>query len=78
MLYVREISDLMAAYPGRGFKMQEIVRYVAGGRRLDGRARYALHKSTLRALVALQEAGVVLVRPPRAARGGFALYRWLA
>jgi hypothetical protein len=30
MLYVREITDLMAAFPGRDFKMAEIVRYVAG------------------------------------------------
>jgi len=33
MKYVAEITDLMAAFPGRDFKMAEIVRYVAGGRK---------------------------------------------
>jgi len=76
MLYVSEISDLMAAYPGRDFKMAEIVRYVAGGKRVNARTRHAIRVSALRALQGLRDEGFVLVRPPRAARGGFALYRW--
>jgi len=78
MKYVAEITDLMAAFPGRDFKMAEIVRYVAGGRKLDRRGTEAVRRSTRNALHTMQETGVILVRPPTALRGGFALYRWRA
>jgi hypothetical protein len=76
MLYVREITDLMAAYPGRDFKMAEIVNYIRAGRRLDRRARESVRRSARNALHALSEAGVVGVRYPKAGSGAFALYRW--
>jgi hypothetical protein len=77
MLYVREITDLMAAYPGRDFKKAEIVNYIAAGRRMDARAKNTLRCSTLRALQAMIDIGVVAVHYPRAVHGGFALYQWI-
>jgi hypothetical protein len=76
MLYVREIMDLMGAYPGRDFKMVEIVNYVTGDRDTDVRKKRAIRKGALRAIEALQSTGCLLVRPPRASRGGYAHYRW--
>lgn len=78
MLYARELIDFMGAYPGRDFKMAELVGHVAAGRALDLRQKRAVRKATLRAVEALASTGCVLVRPPRAARGGFAHYRWMA
>jgi len=77
MKYVAEITDLMAAFPGRDFKMAEIVRYVAGGRKLDRKKTEAMRRSVRRAVQAMSEAGVVMVRKPWASRGGFSLYRWM-
>jgi len=76
MKYVAEITDLMAAFPGRDFKMAEIVRYVAGGKSLDWNEKRAAQRAVQRALSAMSEAGVILIRPARMSRGGFALYRW--
>ena len=77
MLYVREIIELMAAYPGRDFKMSEIVRYIAGGRRrLDTRTREAIRRSARNALRALSDSGSIMIHYPSSASGSFALYRW--
>jgi hypothetical protein len=76
LLYATEIIDLMAAYPGRDFKMVEIVTYVIGDKAADIRTKRAVRKGALRAIEALQSTGCVLVRPPRASRGGYAHYRW--
>lgn len=66
----------MGAFPGRDFRMVAIVRYVADGRQLDLKGRRALRKAVLRVLESLEESGSILVRPPRAMRGGYALYQW--
>lgn len=76
MLYAREVIELMAAYPGRDFRMVELVRYCAHGRELDLRGRRAVRKGVQRAVEALAATGVVLVRPPAVRRGGYAVYRW--
>lgn len=76
MQHAREVIELMAAYPGRDFRIKEILQYASRGRELSQRERHAMRISVSRALQALSEAGNVLVRPPRAARGGFAHYRW--
>jgi hypothetical protein len=78
MLYVSEIVDLMAAFPGRDFKMAHVVTYVVDGRQMDLREKRAVRKAVLRAIDALAATGCILVRPPRASRGGFAHYRWRA
>lgn len=76
MLYVRELIDLMAAFPGRDFKMIDLVRYAANGRTLDNRGKRALREGVLRAVKALAGTGAVLIRPPSQQRGGYAVYRW--
>ncbi len=64
----------MAAYPGRDWKMKEIVRYVDPV--AEGKHRQRLRIGVIRVLHALSDTGAVLIRPPRASRGGTALYRW--
>jgi hypothetical protein len=76
LLYVREITELMSAYPGREFRMAEIVNYVGAGGGRNPRKRQAVRLSAWRALKAMIEAGAVMERQPMAARGSHALYRW--
>jgi hypothetical protein len=77
MLYVRELIDCMEKEPKRDFKMIELVNRISGNQTLTIREKRAIRRSVLRALQALRDTGSVLVRPPRAARGGFAHYRWM-
>ena len=70
MMYAREIIELMGAYPGRDFKMVEIVNYVTGDLGADLRRKQAIRKGAIRALHALSAAGCVMVRPSNARRGG--------
>lgn len=72
MKYAKEVIDLMAAYPGRDWRMAEIVRYI-GGKPED---RHFIRKGVSRVIATLAESGLILVRPPRNGRGGFATYRW--
>ena len=76
MLYANELIELMSPYPGRDFRMVEIVRYVAKGREMTLKQKRALRKGVLRAIEALRTSGCVLTRPSKASRGGFAKYRW--
>jgi hypothetical protein len=75
-LYAREIIELMGAYPGRDFRIKEILSYASRGRELSQRERHSMRIGVSRALQAFSDSGSVLIRPPRAARGGFAQYRW--
>lgn len=74
MLYAREVIELMAAYPGRDFRMREIVRYAMRGRETN--QRHKIRVGVARVLLELERSGAILRRPPRAARGGYAEYRW--
>lgn len=76
MRYAREVIDLMGAYPGRDFRMIEILHYVTNGKTLSVREKRAMRKGVLRVVQQLSESGTVLVRPPSHARGGYAVYRW--
>lgn len=76
MLYAREVIELMGAYPGRDFRMIEVLRYVTNGKELDTKQKTAMRKGVLRVMESLAESGCVLVRPPSHQRGGFAVYRW--
>lgn len=76
LLYAREVIELMGSYPGRDFRMVEIVRYVTNGRTLDLKGRRSLRRGVLRVVLALSESGSVLIDPPQHTRGGFAHYRW--
>lgn len=76
MLYATEIIELMAAFPGRDFKMAHVVNYVIDGKEINLREKRAVRKAVIRAITALSSTGCVLIRPPRASRGGYANYRW--
>lgn len=73
MKYAKEVMDLMGPYPGRHFRMGDIVRYVAP--QAAGPDRQRVRKGVLRVLESLVESGHVRV-VPAARRGGFATYAW--
>ena len=75
MKYAREVIELMGAYPGRQFKMAELVNYVSG-RHPSKREKNAVRQATLRVLRTLQDSGTVLAHKPESARGGSVLYEW--
>lgn len=57
MKYAKEVIDLLAAYPGRRFKMRHIVNHVAP--RAEGSDRVRVRVGVWRALAALREAGTI-------------------
>jgi len=71
--YAKEVMDLMGPYPGRHFRMGDIVRYVAP--QAAGPDRQRVRKGVLRVLESLVDSGHVRVEPA-ARRGGFATYAW--
>lgn len=73
MKYAKEVMDLMAAYPGRQFRMQELVRYVEP--RAVGNDRHRVRTGIMRVLDHLESAGSVS-KLDADARGSFALYSW--
>jgi len=58
MKYAAEVINLLAAYPGHGFGMREIVRSVAKGLSADNRKREQIRKGVARVLERLQQAGL--------------------
>lgn len=75
MKYAAEVISLMAPYPGRQFKPQEICRFVCPKPK-DLKERRAVRIGVYRVLVELVAAGSVLSRPPMVKRGGYAVYWW--
>lgn len=73
MKYAHEVIELLAPYPGRQFRMAEIVRYVAP--QAAGADRQRVRNGVLRVLESLEEHGSVEITPA-ASRGGFATYAW--
>lgn len=59
MKYAKEVIDLLAAYPGREFRMAQIVRHVARARDLTESQRHAVRKGIERVLNSLCESGQV-------------------
>ncbi|WZB66005.1 hypothetical protein WJ971_27070 [Achromobacter xylosoxidans] len=51
MKYASEVLDLMAAAPGRPWRMAELVRGASGARELTRRERNAMRQAILRVLV---------------------------
>lgn len=74
MLYAAEVTNLLAAYPGRDFRMIEIVRHVANGRPHSKQQRDRYRQGVLRVIRALVDADLVRCKP--GLRGQPALYRW--
>lgn len=73
MKYASEVIDLLGPYPGRQFRMAEIVRYVDP--RAQGAQRQRIRNGVLRVLQSLEEHGQIECQPA-ATRGGFATYAW--
>lgn len=59
MKYAHEVIDLLAAYPGREFRMAEILRHVSRGMPVASAAREAMRRGTRRVLEHLLDAGHV-------------------
>jgi len=68
--YVREVIDLMAAYPGRPFRLVELVRHVSRGQQLSRTERTRLERGIQRAMDALRTAGSVLIEEPAVGQHG--------
>jgi hypothetical protein len=73
MKYASVMIDLMAAYPGRNWRMQDLVRYVDPD--APPKRRHAVKKAVLRAMVELAATGNVVVTPPKK-HGSPAHYAW--
>lgn len=73
MKYAHEVIDLLAPYPGRQFRMAEIVRYVDP--KAQGVDRQRIRNGVLRVLESLVDNGSVAVEPA-VHRGGYATYSW--
>lgn len=76
MIYAREVIDLLAAFPGREWSMEQIVRHVSRGMSTGKQQRERYRKGVRRVLDALVEAHIVEYKPAR--RGCRRLYRWKA
>lgn len=73
MKYAHEVIDLLAAHPGRSFRMAQIVRHVAPGADLESLSR--VRRGVQRVMRSLEEHDQVGIIPA-AEQGGFALYFW--
>ena len=76
MKFAKEFIGLMAPYPGREFKMADLVRGATGARELTVKERTAARQGVLRAINALIDHGQVLRRPSRPGIRNAAVYRW--
>lgn len=64
MKYAREVIDLMACYPGRQFRLMELVRHVSRGRDLSVAEKTRIQRGLQRAMEAFQDTGSVVIRVP--------------
>ena len=73
MKYATEVIDFMKEFPGRQFRMNEIVRHVDPA--ATGLVRQRTRNGVLRVLESLDEHGLIDVEKATQ-RGGFATYAW--
>lgn len=59
MRYAREVIELMAAYPGRPFRIGDLVRYCSGGRATTKERRASIREGLRRVLNELESVGSV-------------------
>lgn len=59
MKYAKEVIELLAAYPGKEFRMAQIVRHVTRAMSLNETARNAVRQGVLRVLASLEESGQI-------------------
>ncbi len=75
MRYAHDVMELMGPFPGRGWKMADIVRYISRGRDLSLQERRAIRKGVARVIESLVEAGCVTVQDAEK-QGSYAVYSW--
>lgn len=78
MKYAKEVIDLMGAYPGREFRMIQIVRHIADGHPKCTGQWERIRKGVRRVLDSMEEAGTISSRSSLSGTGGFSLYAWKA
>ena len=74
MKYASEVIDLMACFPGRRFKMRQIINHVAP--RADQRQRAIVRTGVWRVLLALESSGQVGSSRSETENGEHAEYWW--
>ncbi|MGJ7512357.1 hypothetical protein [Variovorax sp. GT1P44] len=76
MKFASDVIDLMAAFPGRDFRIGDVISYVRNGRELTDKQERAMREAVVRVLKALEESGSVIVVRPFTNQRGWAYYRW--
>lgn len=76
MRFAREVIELMGAYPGRDFRIGDVITYVRNGRELTDKQQRAMREAVVRVLQALEESHSVTVVRPFTNQRGWAYYRW--
>lgn len=75
MKYAKEILDLMPAYPGRKFRLVELVRHVSKGRAICQTEKTRLQRGIQRVMVEMARNGSVSIHEPE--KGGHGRqYEW--
>jgi hypothetical protein len=74
MKFAGEVMALLAPYPGREFRMRQIVNYVAP-KKADERERKRVQMAVYRVLHALADSGQVVITE-RSTNGAPATYAW--
>lgn len=74
MKYAADVMALLAPYPGREFRMRQIVNYVAP-KKADERERKRVQMAVYRVLHALADSGQVMIKE-RTTNGSAATYSW--
>lgn len=74
MKYAAEIMSLMAAYPGRQFRMRQLVASIVGNK-ADDREKKQVRMGVWRVLKLLEESGHIVVEAQEG-RGASAQYAW--
>lgn len=76
MLYASEVIELMSAFPGRDFRIGDVIRYVRNGKEQSACQVRAMREGVSRALAAFESTGSVIVVRPFTNQRGWAYYRW--
>jgi hypothetical protein len=74
MKFAAEVMALLAPYPGREFRMRQIVNYVAS-KKSDERERKRVQMAVYRVLHTLADSGHVVIKG-RSTNGAPATYSW--
>lgn len=75
MKYAKEVIDLMTCYPGRQFRLMELVRHVSRGRDLSSSEKTKFQRGVQRVMEVLRSTGSVVIREPKEGSHG-RTYAW--